>query len=311
MALRDKMVCDTLPTLFPRAAVGDMWQQRALLKRDQRAPNYPTSRQLLNKLYDGANPYHGLGRREMAWADKIFPSSAVKAREAIWRAVHERLGNSSIRLLLEVGSFIGTSAVHTWGPLAHKTQALLLCIDTWQGDVNMRLQHKKFSSLTRLRHGIPTTSAIFLDNIVAHNLTQSVFPLAMGSLTAARLLATVNWKVDVAYIDSAHEVGETLVELHMYYNLLRPGGLLLGDDYTFFPAVRHDVRIFAGCHNLEVQRLPDRNGNVWLLQKPLDEASSLDVTKPDEVKGATRDASSTRPKLRSRSSARPPRRDTK
>jgi hypothetical protein len=45
-------------------------------------------------------------------------------------------------------------------------------------------------------------------------LTQHVFPLAMSSLTAARLLAVANWHADVVYLDSAHEQGETLLELH-------------------------------------------------------------------------------------------------
>ena len=88
----------------------------------------------------------------------------------------------------------------------------------------------------------------------------------MASLTAARLVAVTNWRVDVAYIDSAHEQGETLVELHMYWNLLREGGALLGDDYELFPAVRHDVDAFARCKNVTVERWG--MAHLWLIFKP-------------------------------------------
>jgi hypothetical protein len=39
--------------------------------------------------------------------------------------------------------------------------------------------------------------------------------------------------------------GETRIELHLYFQLLRPGGLLMGDDYQDFPAVRADVDEFV------------------------------------------------------------------
>ena len=61
---------------------------------------------------------------------------------------------------------------------------------------------------------------------------------------------------------------ETLVELFMYWQLLRPGGLLIGDDYRFFPAVRHDVRLFTNCSGVKPQFVGQYR-NIWYMQKPL------------------------------------------
>jgi hypothetical protein len=37
-------------------------------------------------------------------------------------------------------------------------------------------------------------------------------------------------KFYLIYLDSAHEQGETLIELALYWNILQPGGVLFGDD---------------------------------------------------------------------------------
>ena len=53
-------------------------------------------------------------------------------------------------------------------------------------------------------------------------------------------------------------------QLHLYWSLLRPGGVLLGDDIDVSDAVRHDVRQFAACHNLSIQLFAP---NEYLIQK--------------------------------------------
>ena len=100
---------------------------------------------------------------------------------------------------------------------------------------------------------------------VWNRFERTIFPLSMPSIVGARLLARLPWIVDVVYLDSAHEKGETFVELHLYFELLRPGGLLIGDDYAMFPAVKHDVDRFARCHGLIVRHPTE---NTWLMAKP-------------------------------------------
>ena len=131
----------------------------------------------------------------------------------------------------------------------------------------------RYKELVTPRRGfVPQLGQAFLQTVVDAQLTDTVFPLSMPSLTAARLLVELKWKIDVIFIDASHEMGETLLEMHMYYNLLNPGGVLVGDDYEGFPAVRHDVDKFVQCHNVTLRILsedpPRTRKNTWMLVKP-------------------------------------------
>ena len=262
-------LCDVVSRLFPGKATGDMWQQQALLKRQERTDDfYPSHKTVLNELFSGADPYSGLQRRDMSWTENWRSSAGGHTKEL--RELIESHLDAPVRFVVEVGSFIGTAAVRTWGPLAlhSREPAVVLCVDTWLGDLNMRLlQQKQFARFMRLEHGVPQLHRVFLDRVVSHNLTGIVLPLAMPSLSAARLLKIVRWRIDVVFVDSAHELGETLVELFMYWRLLRPGGLLIGDDYRFFPAVRRDVRQFTNCSGVKPQFM-GKQKNIWYMQKP-------------------------------------------
>ena len=68
---------------------------------------------------------------------------------------------------------------------ARRERAAVLCVDTWLGDLNMRLlQRKKFARFMRLEHGMPQLHRVFLDRVVSHNLTDVVLPLALPSFRA-------------------------------------------------------------------------------------------------------------------------------
>ena len=45
------------------------------------------------------------------------------------------------------------------------------------------------------------------------------FDLPLPSVLTARLLYLLGYRLDVIYLDSAHELGETLVELHLLYQV--------------------------------------------------------------------------------------------
>ena len=89
---------------------------------------------------------------------------------------------------------------------------------------------------------------------------------------------------EVIYLDSAHEAGETLLELQLAWSILAPGGVLFGDDWKWH-AVRNDVlRFHDGGKLSENEPLkqqcrehfanPELDGGVlivrkhWLLFKP-------------------------------------------
>mmetsp|Transcript_29885 Transcript_29885/g.62964 ORF Transcript_29885/g.62964 Transcript_29885/m.62964 type:complete len:592 (-) Transcript_29885:651-2426(-) len=269
VATQNTIKCNILDELFRREPTGEQQLKKisgAISVQMSGRGGYPTRQQVLSTLFHSdADPYAKLPSLNIStqYLEK-YGSSAKKGKASIISAAVAALGKPP-QLILEVGSFIGTSAVYTWGPLARMGGGLVLCIDSWQGDLNMRLG-TTFQKYMQLEHGFPQLGRLFLNRIVKNNFTDVVIPIAMPSITAARLLAVVNWTVDLVYVDSSHEQGETLVELHMYWNLLRPGGVLMGDAFSVFPAVKQDAKLFASCHGVQLS-FPATN--VWLLHKPV------------------------------------------
>ena len=195
------------------------------------------------------------------------------------------------RLAVEVGSYIGSGAVNVWGALAlipwagdgdgdgdgdskEGAQRLVLCVDSWQPGGSMRLGgHTNLPTGPKLLPltpgGFPTVGeSVFLRRVASERLTEVVYPVPIAAQGGARLIYLLGYRVDVVYLDTAHERGETLAEVHLYYQLLTPGGLLIGDDIdTSFEAVGDDIRMFAKCQNAILEIMED--GVHWFIRKAI------------------------------------------
>ena len=121
-----------------------------------------------------------------------------------------------------------------------------------------------WNHLSVTEDGRPTVYYQFLVNIIKENLTHTVLPVSMTSILGARLLQRFEYRPQLIYLDSAHEQGETLIELSLYWNLLIPGGILFGDDWGWM-SVRCDVKKFTYIKNLTIEHL----NKIWILKKPL------------------------------------------
>jgi predicted O-methyltransferase YrrM len=169
------------------------------------------------------------------------------------------------RLGIEVGSYIGHGACKL-GQLVKQNQGVLLCVDTWCGDVNMWLG-EAFAATMGKQDGNPDLYHHFIRRILSAGLDDTVIPVRVSSVVAARMLKVLQYEIDFVYLDSAHEAGETFLEMNLYYDILRPGGVLLGDDFDWFPAVKYDVRKFLEFKNLKADLMEDRQ--TWIIRKPL------------------------------------------
>jgi hypothetical protein len=113
--------------------------------------------------------------------------------------------------------------------------------------------------------GRPTVYYQFLRNTLEQKLDDTILPVSMSSIIGARFLNTYQFRPQLIFLDSAHEQGETLIELALYWNILRPGGVLFGDDWNW-DSVRCDVKKFVYMRNLIIEHL----GKLWILKKPVD-----------------------------------------
>lgn len=150
-------------------------------------------------------------------------------------------------LVIEVGTWKGASVVHM-----HQVSRRLglstkfICVDTWLGS---NVEHWLESSLRpslRLRYGYPQMFPQFLRNMMHAGIMDDVFPLPMTTTAAAHLIRRLGLVADAVYIDAGHHEEEVYLDLRLYYDLLRPGGVLFGDDYaTSWPGVVAAVNRFA------------------------------------------------------------------
>lgn len=113
-----------------------------------------------------------------------------------------------------------------------------------------------------IEYGRPTVYEQFIANIIANNLTKVVLPFSITSILEARFLLEHKIMPQVVYLDSAHLQDETYVELELYWTLLQPGGILVGDDWLW-QSVRCDVLRFSKSKAADVKVIH----NTWYIKK--------------------------------------------
>lgn len=155
------------------------------------------------------------------------------------------------RLIVEVGTWKGASAIHMarlCRDLAIPAQ--ILCIDTWLGSREFFLwrdKHPEWFADLRHRHGWPHLYYQFLANVVREGLTDVITPFPISSAIGARLLGTIGLQPDMIYLDGSHDEEDVARDLPDFFAILRPGGVLLGDDYIAWPGLTRAVDQFAAA----------------------------------------------------------------
>lgn len=179
------------------------------------------------------------------------------------------IGNHT-KIVLEVGSWKGLSTV----TMANICKTLdiypsIIAIDTWLGapefwtwgidDPTRGISLKKI-------HGYPTVYETFIKNVKSLGHDDLIIPLPISSIQAVEVLAYHRILADVIYIDAAHEYEAVYQDMCKYWDLLKSGGTMIGDDYIIhnWPGVVRAVDTFCSEKNLE----KSLHGVVWSIRKP-------------------------------------------
>jgi len=132
------------------------------------------------------------------------------------------------QLILEVGTYKGKSAIHM-ANLTKKYQipAKVICIDTFLGSAEHYFCNEDLKRL----NGYPTLYYQFLANVMHTNNQDVIVPIPIDSLSEYRILKENGTTADMIFIDAGHFYESVALDIKLYWELLKPGGVMLGDDY--------------------------------------------------------------------------------
>ena len=196
-----------------------------------------------------------------------FRPAAISPEVQGWNGNHPSLkrlmSDEDAKIVIDVGVWKGQSTI----TMAHAMRSgningCVIAIDTFLGSA----EHWSGSaSLFERENGHPDLYKTFLSNVYEAGLTDYVIPMPQTSTTAAMILGRLGVTASVVHVDAAHEYEEVMRDAVEYWKLLKPGGYLIGDDYSeeSWPGV---VKA-AGEFSAKVVRALAIEPPKWILRK--------------------------------------------
>ena len=204
--------------------------------------------QILKKRSSYIVPEEGYVADLQGWMPDTFP--------AIFRSALGSMGKTVE--IVEVGSWKGTSAIEMASICAGSdVSAKIICVDTWLGSP------EHFTDIGNYQD-LHTT---FVKNVKSKDLGDVIVPLAMPSLQAVEVLKKYRVRPDIVYIDAAHEYLPVRLDIEAYWEILKPGGIMIGDDYSAscWPGVVRAVNEFSITRNLQMHSCAIEP--TWVIKK--------------------------------------------
>ena len=177
----------------------------------------------LDTLWQGRDPFAN------------FPKHLYEADMQGWGSSHPYLtdGFATRRpgVVIEIGVWKGASSIFMATEMKRLgIDGVVLCVDTWLGS-SEHWTHLPYFDQLCFDHGYPSLHRKFMGNVVAHQLQDTILPIPLDSLNAAAVMAARGIAADMIHLDGAHDYRSVLSDLQAWWPRLKPGGLLVGDDY--------------------------------------------------------------------------------
>ena len=217
---------------------------------------------LIDKLLGGNDPFERLkaGQAAGAGTDLALPPG--------WGSTHpyfERyISELKPKLIVEVGTWLGGSAINMARMLRDRglSDSCIVCVDTWLGAAEHYV-HEDHRKVMKLKDGRPTFYEDFLQNVVDHEVADFILPFSIASSAAADALRQIGVMADLVYLDGDHSERGFRADMDLYWDLTRPGGVVIGDDFDW-ESVRNQMIDFAWHQEAEFSAWK----NKFVFRKP-------------------------------------------
>jgi len=180
-----------------------------------------------------------------------FTSDWIWKNYSIWRRVLAPLRDRPARIL-EIGSFEGRSAVFF---LKYMPQSTIVCIDTFAGTPEENYVYR------HMEQQMSAAEARFDRNIKP--FAARVEKIKSRSIPALEALIAQNRRFDLAYIDGGHRYDDVMADSLAAWQMLRPDGIVIWDDYEWAPEFAPEERPKPAIDDF----LAAREGSYRLLAK--------------------------------------------
>ena len=135
-------------------------------------------------------------------------------------------------LLVEIGTWKGASVIHMAKlAAAHGLDTQFICIDTWLGSNDRLWIDPEYRSWLMLRGGYPTMFRQFIANIRARRRRPPRLPAADDVVVGVGTCSSISRSRPTRCTSTpAMKRTKCTSILKLYYPLVRPGGIIFGDD---------------------------------------------------------------------------------
>jgi hypothetical protein len=150
-------------------------------------------------------------------------------------------------IVIDVGAWKGASTINLSNLLKRfEIDGAVIAVDTFLGSIEHWDRNSGFAGLMQHHFGRPLLYEQFLSNVVRAGAQDRIVPLPQTTTIAGLLLARIGVEAGLIHIDASHEYEDVLRDARIYWEILAPGGFMVGDDYNQdWPSVMRAANEFA------------------------------------------------------------------
>lgn len=179
-----------------------------------------TSSKVMHALYR-ANIWEGF--------NPLLPKGEIEGWNGNHPIFEELIEENRPQIVVDVGVWKGLSTTTLAQSLKSRgIDGCVISIDTFLGSPE-HWDHNR--DLFKRSHGYPDLYEQFMGNVFHSELSDYVIPMPQLSHVAASLLKKFGINASLIHIDAAHEYEEVLRDAIAFWEILEPGGIMVGDDY--------------------------------------------------------------------------------
>jgi hypothetical protein len=155
--------------------------------------------------------------------------------------------------IIEIGTWKGLSA-NKMAKLckSRNKQARIVCVDTFLGAPEHMDGEWASNGLDRV-NGIPCLFETFRNNTKILTNHDIIYPFPISSMEAAHFMIKKQVEVDLIFIDGSHEYESVLMDITLFWKVLKKGGIMILDDAKWEGVDRAITEFFTEDKNVDIE----------------------------------------------------------